>query len=274
MRDILKNRTLTNVSLLAISLLLAGCDNKEDAGENSVHAPAPAQKQTQSKTVEEKAKVPDDAEFQAVDTNLKCLSLYKNTSGKSPDENYAFLIAPQELMQKKEHFERVDFINTLRDKIKALSSDNVGDYFTLTLTSNRTKPNYVFITQYIEAGDEHSDHPKGVPGFQFFMGDSDKQFIFNQDHGYAENTNCAIDLRNTDKIRFIPATDEKLARTVSKYVGSGNLSIRYFLKATGFDYADNNGQPNVIPQPVVKADVIKVQLLEADGSVLTQVGLD
>lgn len=270
MRDILKKRTLGKVSLLTVSLLLASCDGKEDTGTSYTSA----QKQTQSKAVEEKVNVPDDAKFQAVDTNLKCLSLYRKTSGKSPDENYAFLIAPQELMQKKEHFERVDFINTLSDKIKALSSDNIGDYFTLTLTNNRSKPNYVFITQYIEAGDDHSDHPKGVPGFQFFMGDADKQFIFNQNHGYAENTNCAIDLRNTDKIRFIPATDEGLARTVSKSVESGNLSVKYFLKATGFDYADNNGQPNVIPQPVVKADVLKVQLLGADGSVLTQVDLN
>ena len=266
----MKKKTFTTASILAISILLAGCDNKEDAGKDA----APAPTKSQSTTLEKSVKMPDDAEFQAVDTPLKCLSLYKNISGKSPDENYAFLIAPQELMQKKEHFERIDFINTLRDKINALSSDKVGDYFTLTLTNNRSKPNYVFITHYIEASDEHSDHPKGVPGFQFFMGNTDNQFIFNQAHGYAENTNCAIDLQHTDKIRFIPASDENLARTVSKTVESGNLSIKYFLKATGFDYADNNGQPNVIPQTVVKADVIKIQLLGEDGSVLTQVGLN
>ncbi|MGK9175220.1 hypothetical protein KXR87_18720 [Yokenella regensburgei] len=263
----MKTKTFTTVSLLTAALFLAGCDNKEEVK----NTPPADQHKQQAQAVNKTPDIPADAAFTAINTNLQCLGLYKKVSGTSPDENYAFLIAPQELMKKEEHFERTDFINSMRAKIDAMTDTKVSDYFTLTLIHNDRKPNNVFITRYIEANDQSSAHPKGVAGFQVWVNSDSKQFLFNEQTGYEKHTNCAIDLSKTERISFIPATDETLARTISKSLESGKMSVRYFLKATGTDYVGNSGQPNMVPLPLIKSEVLKLQLLGEDGAVLTQV---
>ena len=282
----MKNKKLSLIAVVTASLIMSGCDNN-DSNNNASSAKndQPSQAEVTKKAAEVAPRTYKDSDFTQLDSGLKCLNLYTEVAEKSPDESYAFLIKPQELSQKKDHFERADYIKSLSGEIANLqSSEKVNKLFSVTIPNDDRKLTHVMLTQYIDANEPHvsrgSAKNEGKPGFQILLfspsgGSGEyKRYSFDSRNGYGETSNCEVGIPGGyESLIFMPVTDESIARKISKYVSddkeSKKLSVKYFMEANSSNYVGNDGVSNRIPLTAVFSKLIKVQLLY-NGEVINE----
>lgn len=234
---------LKSLSVVVCTVLVGACSKTSDVATQPSPQAQQAQQQANTESLPQANFNKPDTAYVMLTDSAQLMYLYAAFSGMPPDYDKMASVISQDYRATSDEFKKHDMLAALKPKIDAGIADAKAHPYVTFISNNPQIGHYDFQRKVFPVGDDLF-RPNGSERFQGAY-------------------QYELTVTNGQVFQQLNVPDESLAKSIETLVSQNqNFSLRIYAFAQGTDDSNN---------PMVKAEITKVELLGANGQVLLQV---